>query len=78
MWMSLRRFTRLTNAFNKEVGNHVHAFLIYSMHYNVVRIRQMFRVLAVTAAGVTDPLWELGDMGRVVEEWEAARGRAGP
>lgn len=68
--MGLRRFTRLTNAFSKKVKNHVHSLAIYFMHYNFVRIHQTLRVTPAMAAGVTDRLWELDDMVRVLETWE--------
>ena len=62
MRMSMRRFTRLTNAFSKKIENHVHALSIYFMHYNFVRIHQSLRVTPAMAAGVTDRLWELEDV----------------
>ena len=37
MRMSLRRFTRLTNAFSKKVQNHRHAVALYFMYYNFGR-----------------------------------------
>src|SRR5580704_17276404 len=34
MRMSMRRFTRLTNAFSKKIDNHVAAIALHYMHYN--------------------------------------------
>jgi hypothetical protein len=73
MRMGMRRFTRLTNAFSKKVENHIHAISIYFMHYNFVRIHQSLRVTPAMAASVTDRLWELEDIVRVVDEWEASK-----
>ena len=73
MRMSMRRFTRLTNAFSKKFENHAHSVAIHFMHYNFVRIHQTTRVTPAMAAGITDKLWELGDMVRVIEDWEAAQ-----
>lgn len=71
--MGSRRFTRLTNAFSKKVENHAHSVAIHTMHYNFVRIHQTLRVTPAMAAGVTTTLWEVADMVKVLEEWEASR-----
>ena len=68
--MGSRRFTRLTNAFSKKVENHAHSVAIHTMHYNFVRIHQTLRCTPAMAANVTNTLWELADMVRVLEEWE--------
>ena len=73
MRMSMRRFTRLTNGFSKKAENHAHSVAIHFMHYNFVRIHQTLRVTPAMAAGVTQTLWSLTDMVRVIEDWEAAR-----
>jgi IS1 transposase. len=62
MRMSMRRFTRLTNAFCKKVENHAAAVALHFMHYNFVRIHQTLRVTPAMAAGVTDHVWEIGEI----------------
>jgi IS1 family transposase len=73
MRMGNRRMTRLTNAFSKKAENHVHMMAIYFMHYNFVRIHQTLKVTPAMAAGVTDKLWEMADMVKVLEAWEATQ-----
>ncbi len=62
MRMSIRRFTRLTNAFSKKLENHVAAIALHYMHYNFVRIHQTLRITPAMAAGVTNRLWSIGDL----------------
>ena len=62
MRMSMRRFTRLANAFSKKVENHVAAVALHFMHYNFARIHQTLRVASAMAAGVTDHVWEIGEI----------------
>ena len=71
MRMSIRRFTRLTNAFSKKIENHAHSVALHYMHYNFVRIHKTLRVSPAMAAGVTDRLWSIGDIVRLVEQAEA-------
>ena len=70
--MGNRRITRLTNAFSKKAENHAHMMAIYFMHYNFVRLHQTLKVTPAMAAGVTSKLWEMSDMVKVLEDWEAA------
>ncbi len=60
--MSVRRFTRLTNAFSKKVENHTAAFGLFSAHYNFCRIHQTLRVTPAMAAGVTERVWNVEDL----------------
>ena len=57
MRMSMRRFTRLTNAFSKKVYNLSAAVALYFMHYNFCRIHQSLRVTPAIEAGLTDHVW---------------------
>ena len=56
MRMSMRRFTRLTNAFSKKFMNHVHHVALYFVHYNFCRIHKTLRMSPAMAAGVADTL----------------------
>jgi hypothetical protein len=76
MRMSIRRFTRLTNAFSKKVENHAAAVSLHAMYYNFVRIHQTLKVTPAMAAGVTDRLWEMSDLVEMIEAFEAAQKRA--
>jgi IS1 family transposase len=62
MRMSMRRFTRLTNAFSKKVENLAAAVALHFAHYNLVRIHQTLRVTPAMEAGVTDRLWSVKDI----------------
>ena len=68
--MSNRRFTRLTNAFSKKVRNHALSVALHYMNYNFCRIHKTLRVTPAMAAGVTDRLWEISDIVKVLEDWE--------
>jgi hypothetical protein len=41
------------------------------MYYNFVCIHQSLKVTPAMAAGVTDKLWEIADIVKVLEDWEA-------
>lgn len=56
MRMSMRRFTRLTNAFSKKLYNHFLSLALYFVFYNFCRIHKTLRVTPAMAAGLTDTL----------------------
>lgn len=62
MRMSMRRFTRLTNAFSKKVEKLEAAVALHFMHYNFCRRHQSLRVTPAMAAGLTDRLWKIEDL----------------
>jgi hypothetical protein len=56
--------------------SHAHSVAIHFMHYNFVRIHQSLRVTPAMAAGVTDTLWSITDIVKVIEERENLRSGA--
>ena len=68
--MSMRRFTRLTNAFSKKLENHCHALAFYFFYYNFVRIHKSLRVTLAMEAGIIDRLMTLEDLVALIEERE--------
>ena len=78
MRMSMRRFTRLTNAFSKKFDNHVHALALYFAFYNFCRIHKTLRVSPAMAAGVTDRLWSLDDIVARIDAMAPAPAKRGP
>jgi hypothetical protein len=66
---------RLTNAFSKKVENHAHSVALFAMYYNFVRIHKTLQTTPAMAAGVTDRLWEIGDIVNVLEIWEASQSK---
>jgi IS1 family transposase len=68
MRMSMRRFTRLTNAFSKKLENHEHMVALYALWYNFVRIHKTLRVTPAMAAGIETRLWSMEDVVRLIDE----------
>jgi len=73
--MSLRRFTRLTNAFSKKIENHIYALAVDMVYYNFVRIHKTLRMSPGMASGVADHLWSWEE---VIERMDAMAGPPGP
>jgi transposase-like protein/IS1 family transposase len=60
--MSVRRFTRLTNAFSKKWENHWAAAALWFAFYNFCRVQKSLRVTPGMAAGVTDHIWTVREL----------------
>lgn len=78
MCMSMRRFTRLTNAFSKKIDNHIYAISLYFTFYNWCRIHKSLRVTPAMAAGLTDKLMSMEDIVALIDERAPKPGKRGP
>ncbi len=75
--MSMRRFTRLTNAFSKKVYNLSCATAMYVFHHNYVRPHSTLTQRAggrpttpAMAAGLADKPWTMADIVKLIEAQE--------
>jgi IS1 family transposase len=62
MRMSIRRFTRLTNAFSKKVENHAAAVALWFTYYNFCRVHQTLRVTPAMEAGISNHVWSISEL----------------
>ena len=73
-----RRFTRLTNGFSKKLENHAYSVALFAMFYNFTRIHKTLKVTPAMEAGVTDRLWDVKDIVKLVEAAETKPTKRGP
>jgi IS1 family transposase len=62
MRMSMRRFTRLTNAFSKKLEPHMDMVALYTVWYNFARMHKTLRCSPAMAAGLSKTLWSMEDV----------------
>ena len=62
MRMSMRRFTRLTNAFSKKIENHAASVAIYFTWYNFGRVHQTLKMTPAMKAGIANHVWTVDEM----------------
>ncbi|MDE0026220.1 MAG: hypothetical protein OXP69_17565 [Spirochaetaceae bacterium] len=79
--MSMRRFTRLTNAFSKKLDRHALMVSVFLAYYNWCRphktLGKIHRTPAM-AAGLTDRVWKPEDLVRIVDERMPPPKKPGP
>jgi IS1 family transposase len=68
MRMHMRRFTRLTNGFSKKVENLMHAVSLHYCFYNFAKVHKSLRVTPAMEAGITDHVWSIEEIVRLVPE----------
>jgi IS1 family transposase len=66
--MSIRRFTRLTNAFSKKLENHEAAIALHFMHYNFCRVHKTLRVTPAMEAGLSHHVWSVEELVAIMPE----------
>ena len=78
MRMHMRRFTRLTNAHSKKFENHCHMVALYTVWYNFARMHSAVKMSPAMAAGVSDTLWDMSDIVKLIDAAAPKLGRRGP
>jgi hypothetical protein len=78
--MSMRRFTRLTNAHSKKIANHAAAVSLHFAYYNLCRVHSSLKrgQTPAMAAGVTDHVWSLEELIGLLEAVERVPTKRGP
>jgi len=66
----MRRFTRLTNSFSKQIETHSAAVALYMMYYNFGRKHQTLGTTPAVAAGIADHIWSVEEIIGLLEKSE--------
>ena len=71
MRMSMRRFTRLTNAFSKKIENLEYAVALHFMYYNFARphktLANPYPKTPAMAAGIDNHIWTVEEIVRLID-----------
>jgi hypothetical protein len=59
-----------SDGFSRKIENHAAAIALNYFAYNFIKIHRTLRVTAAMAAGVTDRLWDAGDLLGLLEAEE--------
>jgi IS1 family transposase len=70
--MGQRRYTRLTNAFSKKFENLCWSVALFFTYYNFCKVHKTLRVTPAMEAGLTDHVWEIGELVGLLETEELA------
>lgn len=76
--MSIRRFTRQTDAFSKRLENHALPVALHYVHYNICRVHKSLRATPAMVAGVTVRAWDMTDVAALIAAQEAPVAKRGP
>lgn len=71
MRMSMRRFTRLTNAFSKKIENLEYAVALHFMYYNFARVHKSlsnpYPRTPAMAAGIENHIWTIEEIVKLID-----------
>ena len=60
--LQMRRLTRLTNVFSKKVSYLKAAVALHFAYYSFCRVHSTLRATPAMEAGLTDHVWNLGEL----------------
>ncbi len=75
MRMSMRRFSRKTNAHSKKYENHCHALALYFVYYNFIRNHMTLKTTPAVAAGIVDEAYTMNLIVQLIEKRAPKVGR---
>ncbi|UYO51615.1 IS1 family transposase [Rhodopseudomonas palustris] len=78
MRMSMRQFTRLTNALSKKFENHCHALALYFVFYNFCRVHKTLGATPAMASGLVDRVMKMADLVELIDAANPAPAVRGP
>ena len=78
MRMSMRRFTRLTNAFSKKIDNHTHMLSLYFVFHNFCRVHKSIKTTPAVNVGISDTAKNLEWMVALLDENRPEPKKRGP
>ena len=78
MRMSMRRFTRLTNAFSKRIEKHFYMLALYMIYYNFCRIHRTLGTSPAMAARITGKLRDVEWIVDLIDAREPKAMKRGP
>lgn len=81
MRMSVRRYTRKTNAFSKRIEAHMLMVALYHFWYNLMRPHRSLGRIHTTpamAAGLSDYVWRMRDLMKLLDDRTPKPGPRGP
>jgi hypothetical protein len=70
--MTVRRFTRLTNAFSKSPRHHDAALALFFLYYDFCRVHMTLKKTPAMAAGIADHVWSMSELIERVAAHQAA------
>jgi hypothetical protein len=71
---TMRRYTRLSNGLSRKLESHAAATALNYFAYNFIEIHRTLRVSPALAAGVSERLWSVEDVGSLLGSLRAAEG----
>ena len=75
MRMSMRRYTRKTNGFSKNMTSHMNMLNLYFVNYNFCREHSTIKVTPAMEVGLVDELYDIDFILDLLEEKEAEKPR---
>jgi len=65
----------ISNAFSKKLENHAAAVALWFMYYNFCRVHTTLRVTPAMEAGISDHVWTIEELCRLLPETASATKR---